>query len=92
MVKLKWRLIMTERAVVIQEIKTLPANRVTEVLDFVGYLKQKEAASPCPLCAIYHEPNAETIAAMEEGDAMERDEIPANRFHSFEEMWEDLHK
>jgi hypothetical protein len=49
----------------------------------VGYLKQKEAASPCPLCAIYHEPNAETIAAMEEGDAMERGEIPANRFHSF---------
>jgi hypothetical protein len=81
---------MTSRAVLIKEIRTLSEGRVSEVLDFVGYLKQKDAG--CPLCAEYNEPNEETIAAFEEGDAMERGEIPANRFHSFEEMWEDLHK
>ena len=51
----------------------------------------------CPLCAKYRDPksgalrpNAETIAAIEEGRAMMRGEIPANRFNSFDEMWEDL--
>jgi len=45
----------------------------------------------CPLCAAKnYMPNAETIAAIEEGRAMMRGEIPAKRFHSFEEMWEDL--
>jgi hypothetical protein len=29
---------------------------------------------------------------MEEGDAMERGEIPTKRFHSAEEMWADLRK
>jgi len=51
----------------------------------------------CPLCAKYRDPtsgalipNAETIAAIEEGRAMMRGEIPANRFNSFDEMWENL--
>ena len=51
----------------------------------------------CPICAKLRDPvtgelpfNAETIAAFEEGDAMLRGEIPAKRFHSFEEMWADL--
>ncbi|GHU01515.1 hypothetical protein FACS1894147_01500 [Spirochaetia bacterium] len=44
----------------------------------------------CPLCAIYKEPNEETIAAFKEGDAMMRGEIPANRFHSIEELFADL--
>jgi hypothetical protein len=35
-------------------------------------------------------PNAETIAAIEEGRAMMRGEIPAKRFHSLAEMLEDL--
>ena len=53
----------------------------------------------CPLCAKYRDPvsgalipNAETIAAIEEGRAMMRGEIPANRFNSFDEMWENLMK
>jgi hypothetical protein len=88
---------MTSRAVLIKEIKTLPETRVSEVLDFVGCLKKKDAGLAsnvldCPLCAEYYEPNGETIAAFEEGDAMERGDIPANRFHSFEEMWASLHK
>ena len=38
----------------------------------------------CPLCAIYKEPNEETIAAIEEGEAMMRGEIPAIEFDSAE--------
>jgi hypothetical protein len=52
-----------------------------------------EADYVCPFCGkTEHIPNEETLAAFEEGDAMERGEIPANQFHSFEEMWESLHK
>jgi hypothetical protein len=49
-----------------------------------------ENGGECPLCAIYHEPNEETIAAFEEGDAMERGEIPANRYRSVDEIWKEL--
>ncbi|GHV93535.1 hypothetical protein AGMMS50268_40380 [Spirochaetia bacterium] len=45
----------------------------------------------CPECGkTAHTPNAVTIAALEEGDAMMRGEIPANRFHSIEELLADL--
>jgi hypothetical protein len=51
----------------------------------------------CPLCAKYRDPetgelrpNAETAAAIREGRAMMRGEIPAKQFHSLDEMWEDL--
>jgi len=49
----------------------------------------------CPICAAHnYMPNAETIAAIEESRAMMRGEIPSTlrRFHSFEEMWEDLNR
>ena len=47
----------------------------------------------CPICAAHdYMPNAETIAAIEEGRAMLRGEIPAKWFDSFEEMWEDLNR
>jgi len=59
----------------------------------------KATIEDCPLCAKYRDPtsgalipNAETIAAIEEGRAMMRGEIPANRFNSFDEMWENLMK
>jgi hypothetical protein len=55
------------------------------------------AVEPCPLCAKYTDPvtgertlNAETIAALEEGEAILRGDIPAKRYHSFEEMLTDL--
>jgi hypothetical protein len=48
------------------------------------------AGEPCPLCAIYHEPNEETIAAMEEGDAIVRGDIPSPSFDSFEEFLHEL--
>ena len=53
----------------------------------------------CPVCARKIDPvtgnpryNTETIAAIEEGRAMMRGEIPAKRFNSLDEMWDDLMK
>jgi hypothetical protein len=53
----------------------------------------------CPICAAHRDPvtgnpryNAETVAAIEEGDAMIRGEIPAKWYNSADEMWEDLMK
>jgi len=55
--------------------------------------------SECPYCAAHRDPvtgnpryNAETIAAIEEGMAISRGEIPAKRFHSLAEMIEDLER
>jgi hypothetical protein len=74
------------------EIKSLPEDYTYQVMDFVGYLKEKAARkSECPIC-INSIPNAETIAAIQEGRAMMRGEIPAKRFSSLDEMWEDLER
>jgi len=55
------------------------------------------SAHPCPICAAHTDPvtgeelfNDETAAAIREGRAMMRGEIPAKWHNSFEEMWEDL--
>jgi hypothetical protein len=92
-------------AELIEEIKTLPENRVAEVRDFVEFIKHKEAENAtagqsdtsCPICAKHRDPvtgelrfNAETIAAFEEGDAMLRGDIPAKWYTSFDEMMADL--
>ena len=103
--------------IIIKEIETLPESRKSQVLDFVGYIKQQEAREPersvdsesdtswfgnggeCPFCAKHRDPvtgeplyNAETRAAIEEGKAMLRGEIPAKFYNSFEEMLADLDK
>ena len=45
----------------------------------------------CPLCAAKnYMPNAKTIAAIEEGRAMMRGEIPSKLYNSLEEMLVDL--
>jgi hypothetical protein len=44
------------------------------------------ALEDCPLCAEYSEPNEETIAAFEEGDAMLRGERPAHWHHSLDDL------
>jgi len=56
-------------------------------------------AGECPICAAHRDPisgnpryNAETVAAIEEGMAISRGEIPAKRFHSLKEMIEDLER
>ena len=105
---------MSDAELLIEEIKTLPASRVAEVLDFVEFIKQKETRNAenaaqgsddswfekgeeCPICAKHRDPktgelrfNAETRAAIEEGRAMMRGEIPAKRFNSIEELLADL--
>jgi len=57
----------------------------------------REVPGECPICAAHRDPvtgeerfNAETLAAFEEGDAMLRGEIPAQRFNSIEELLADL--
>jgi hypothetical protein len=45
----------------IEEIKTLPANRMAEVLDFVKHLKEeddslRETGEGCPICAAHRDP------------------------------------
>jgi hypothetical protein len=84
---------MSQTELLMKEIEGLPPQYVGEVIDFVGYLKHKAAQTEdeCPLCAEYrHIPNEETIAAIEEGDAMMRGEIPANRYKSVDEIWTEL--
>jgi hypothetical protein len=86
---------MSNAEMLIEEIKTLPDEYAAEVLDFVGYLKEKAAKRQegCPICAKYRDLetgelrfNAETIAAFEEGDAMLRGEIPATWHHSLDDL------
>ena len=94
---------MAYAELIMEEIKTLPENRMAQVLDFVGYIKQQETRNTgigvkdCPLCEKYRDPvtgelryNAETMAAIEEGDAMLCGDIPAKRYNSLEEMLADL--
>jgi hypothetical protein len=84
---------MSQTELLLKEIEELPSDYVDEVIDFVGYLKHKASQSKdeCPLCAKYqHNPNEETIAAIEEGRAMMRGEIPANRYKSVDEIWKEM--
>jgi len=53
----------------------------------------------CPICAEHRDPvtgeerfNAETAAAIREGRAMMRGEIPTKWYNSLDEMWQDLVK
>ena len=91
---------MSDAELLIEAIKTLPERYTTEVLDFVGYLKEKATkgqadlqSDGCPICAKHRDPvtgeplyNAETIAAFEEGDAMLRGEIPAQWHTSLDDL------
>ena len=73
-----------------KEIESLPEDYTVEIFNFVGYLKAKATRQyECPICA-NSTPNAETIAAIQEGRAMMRGEIPAKWYNSLEEMLVDL--
>jgi hypothetical protein len=39
---------MSNAELLIEEIKTLPASRVEQVLDFVEFIKQKKSVKPKP--------------------------------------------
>jgi len=78
---------ITTRAVI---LTFTPATNTDNGLDFEG---------ECPICAAHRDPvtgeerfNAETAAAIREGRAMMRGEIPSKRFHSLAEMIEDLER
>ncbi|GHT60798.1 hypothetical protein FACS1894109_18830 [Spirochaetia bacterium] len=88
---------MSNTELLIKEIQTLTDDCAGEVLDFVGYLKQKypESASEkpyvCPVCGkMEHVPNAEAIAAMQEVNDMIDGKISAQSFHSLDELLEDM--
>ncbi|MDR1803891.1 MAG: hypothetical protein LBQ94_09820 [Treponema sp.] len=74
----------------------VPAGPV--VLVFIPAVDEDPAhAGECPICAAHRDPvtgeelfNAKTIAAIEEGRAMMRGEIPSKLYDSTDEMWEDL--
>ena len=64
-----------------------------------GFVDEHIHTHPCPICAAHIDPvtgeelfNAETVAAIREGRAMMRGEIPAKRFKTVDEMFEDLDK
>ena len=68
------------------------------ILTFTPAANQRsDIEDDCPLCAKYRDPetgwlipNAETAAAIREGRAMMRGEIPGKLYSSFEEMLADL--
>jgi hypothetical protein len=68
-------------------------TRAAEEGDDSWFKREEE----CPICAKHRDPvtgelrfNTETMAAIEEGRAMMRGEIPAQRFSSIEELLADL--
>ena len=84
------------RQLTIEIPREIPVGRA--VLTFT-LSPEAAALHECPICARNCDPvtgnpryNAETVAAIEEGRAMMRGEIPAKRFGSLDEMWKDLMK
>ena len=86
---------MSNAELLIEEIKTLPEDYAAEVLDFVGYLKEKaiKRQNGCPICAKHRDPvtgelrlNAETIAGMQEVEDMITGKIPVQWHHSLEDL------
>jgi len=80
-------------------------GEVYDFVGYLRSKAQKESLSEdniafegeCPICAAHRDPvtgnpryNAETIAAIEEGRAMMRGEIPSKLYNSLEEMLADL--
>ena len=88
------------RRLVIDVPREIPAGMV--IVAFTPAPETTETLNDCPVCAQNkrkYDPetgnplyNAETVAAIEEGRAMMRGEIPAKRFKSLDEMWEDLER
>ena len=84
--------------------REVPAGRVvltfTPAVDQISDHEGKHVYThPCPICAAHLDPvtgnpryNAETVAAIEEGMAISRGEIPVkwHKPHEFEKVWQDL--
>jgi DNA-damage-inducible protein J len=79
--------------------REIPAGRTILTFTPETCVVDGELAGECSICAEHRDPitgnpryNAETVAAIEEGMAISRGEIPAKRFHSLSEMIEDIEK
>ena len=85
--------IPANRRLIIDVPREVPEGRT-----IIAFTPAPEASlHPCPICARNIDPetgnpryNAETVAAIEEGIAISRGEIPAKRFSSLAEMLKDL--
>jgi len=90
--------IPADRRITLEVPAQIPAGKV--ILSFTPVMNAPaNVMKECPLCEKYRDPetgelryNAETVAAIEEGRAILRGEIPAKRFNSLAEMWEDLER
>ena len=87
--------IPVSRRLVIDVPREVPVGRT--VLTFTP--APQSPLHPCPICAAHIDPvtgnpryNAETVAAIEEGMAISRGEIPVkwHKPHEFEKVWQDL--
>jgi len=79
--------------------REIPAGRTILTFTPASGVVDGELTGECPICAERRDPitgnpryNAETAAAIEEGMAISRGEIPAKRFHSLAEMIEDIER
>jgi hypothetical protein len=88
---------MYRAELLIKEVRNLPPRYAQEVLDFASYLRQKYAKKPSgdsgvsDECPLDHTPTAVTEAAIAEGWAVLRGEVPAKRYDSIEKMLDALH-
>ena len=87
------------RRLVVDVPPEIPAGQVILTFTPAAADGGLDFAGECPVCAAHRDPvtgeerfNAETVAAIREGRAMMRGEIPAKRFHSLAEMIEDLER
>ncbi|WP_461246267.1 hypothetical protein [Treponema sp. R6D11] len=71
--------------------KEVPSGRTIIAFTPAPAEDELNSEGECPICAAHdYMPNAETIAAIEEGRAMMRGEIPSKLYNSLEEMLKDL--
>jgi hypothetical protein len=69
-----------------REAETLPPPYFNEALDFVKFLKQRAGGDKEAVDI----PNAVTLKAFEEGDAMLEGRAPCHEFKSLDEFWASL--
>ena len=88
-----------DRCITLKIPPQVPAGKVILTFTPVVSTNTKLVADECPYCTKNRNPvtgnpnyNAETIAAIEEGIAISRGEMPAKRFNSLAEMLEDLER
>jgi len=77
--------------------REVPAGPVILTFTPAGTADGLDSKGECPVCAAHRDPvtgeerfNAETAAAIREGRAMMRGEIPSKLYNSLEEMLVDL--